>query len=141
MTRRLSAALLEIAERASICFPLVGAAAIGASRVHILRSLKKMLLEFIKRSWRSYLAGLVSFSLILAVLFTITSGGSSLEDVFVLTISFSRYYRDSCHPPHCHADRILGVEELQQHRKIHLSTAQATLIGFGAGSSRCTLHF
>lgn len=40
--RRLSAALLEIAASASICFCVSGAAAIGASRVHILRSLQKM---------------------------------------------------------------------------------------------------
>ena len=92
----------------------------------------KMLFEFIKRSWRPYLAGLASFSLILAVLFAVTSGGSALQDVVLLTTSIL----------------IVAVPvtlltampitflawRAQQQRDVLLSTTQATLLGFGAGA-------
>ena len=91
-----------------------------------------MLIEFIKRSWRSYLAGLASFSLILAVLFTSTSGGFGLDDVFMLTISILIVAGP--------ATLIFAMPiaywawRAQQQRDIHLSKTQATLIGFGAGA-------
>lgn len=91
-----------------------------------------MLLEFIKRSWRPYLAGLASFSLILAVLFTITSGGSGLEDVFILTASILIVAAPVtlliAMPIACWAWRA------QQKRFVQLSNTQATLIGFVVGA-------
>jgi hypothetical protein len=91
-----------------------------------------MLLEFIKRSWRPYLAGLASFSLILAVLFTVTSGGSGLEDVFFLTTSILIVAAPAtlliAMPIACWAWRA------QQQKDVHLSKTQATLIGFGTGA-------
>ena len=91
-----------------------------------------MLLEFIKRSWRPYLAGLASFSLILAVLFTVTNGGSGLEDVFILTTSILIVAVPVtlliAMPIACWAWLT------QQQRDVHLSKTQATLIGFGTGA-------
>ena len=91
-----------------------------------------MLLEFIKRSWRPYLAGLPFFSLILAVLFTITGGGSALGDVVVLTTSILMIAVP--------VTLLIAMPiafwawRSQQHRRIHLSTFHATLSGFAAGA-------
>jgi hypothetical protein len=91
-----------------------------------------MLFEFIKRSWRPYLSGLASFSLILAVLFTVTSGGSALEDVFLLTTSILIVAAP--------VTLLIAMPiafwawRAQQQRDVHLSTTQATVIGFGTGA-------
>ncbi|MGF1655632.1 MAG: hypothetical protein ACFCU3_01495 [Verrucomicrobiales bacterium] len=91
-----------------------------------------MLFEFITRSWRPYLAGLGSFSLILAVLFTIAGGGSGLNDLFFLTISILMVAAPVTFliamPIAFWAWRV------QQQRGVQLSKAQATLIGFGVGA-------
>jgi hypothetical protein len=91
-----------------------------------------MLLEFIKRSWRPCLAGLASFSLIMAVLFTVTGGGSALEDVFLLTTSIL-VVAAPVTLLIAMPIAFLAWRSLQQ-RDVHLSTTQATVIGFGTGA-------
>ena len=76
--------------------------------------------------------GLVSFSLILAVLFTITSGGTSFEDVFVLTTSILLI----AVPVTLFIAMPIAFWgwRIQQQKGVLLSTAQATVIGFAVGS-------
>ncbi len=90
------------------------------------------MLEFIKRSWRPYLAGLASFSLILAVLFTITSGRPGLEGAFILTVSILIV---AAPVTFLIAMPIAYWAWLVQQRRVfQMSKTQATLIGFGAGA-------
>jgi len=87
-----------------------------------------MLLEFIKRSWRPYLAGQVGFSLILAALFTITSGGIGLGDVFALTTSILLVAVPVTLV--CAMPLAFWTWTVQQQRFPNLSQMEVTLLGF-----------
>ena len=96
------------------------------------QTLKKMLPEFIKLGWRPYLAAVAFFSLVLAAVFSVTSGESGLGDLIVLAASILLVAVP--------VTLLLAMPlaywgwSVQQRSFPELSQTHATWIGFGAGA-------